>query len=141
MTKKRKPREARSSKKENEADAKKTGKQKSVPLGRFVICPCGGSGRHSHEHDVACEVLESPKGNFFFTCRECLTRGFLNTWERSYGFTLPEVENRPGTRVVGVPPQRRLKLLKDLGLMPIPQPGYMAPPHMPGAPMLGRPPS
>lgn len=107
-----------------------TKKEKNKLMGRWVIPPCCGPN-HPHEHYMPCEVKLSPKGNYFASCGLCMQNYFLKDWEPSMGYTIADVEQMG--MPVNISRQRRIHLLRELGLAP----AQIAPPVPPPMPTKG----
>lgn len=115
---------------------------------RFIPCPVNGE---AHPERIACEVQRSidkrGKERFWFHCKFCNTRAFLNGWRPSMSNrTLVQVEAE-GFYPAGVSAERRQQMLNNLGLKQVTPPavspgGWQQPVVVPFAgqqPRPGRP--
>jgi hypothetical protein len=69
------------------------------------------------------------KTSYYFGCGICKSQIFLNTWEESWGYTLPQAEAM-GMTLIDLNSTRKDQLLKELGLQRAPQqppPGFRPP--------------
>jgi len=99
--------------------------------GRFMPCPNNpfahveGIGAVGIEVKWSCK--KKPGGirtSYYYGCGICKSQIFLNTWEESWGFTLPEAEAM-GMTLIDLNRTRKDELLAELGLqrqsLPAPQ--------------------
>jgi hypothetical protein len=110
--------------------AKKQQRPDVGPVGRFIPCPANSD---THPERLALEVKRTydkkDKMRFSAHCPLCNTRIFLNNWKpgpRSRTLVQAEAEK---LHPIGVSEEHRAELLRDLGLVMVPNP-----PVPPGAP-------
>jgi hypothetical protein len=124
------------------------------PIGRFLPCPVNGD---AHPERLAVEIKrtwdKSGKERFHIYCPLCHTRVFVNNWKPSPRTRTIVMAEAEGLHPVGITPERRDELLRELGLVRVqspqpPPPGQapwppQAPPPIPQGytPMPKTPPS
>jgi len=103
--------------------------------GRFVPCPVGEWNHPSVR--IAIEVkyslfTKTDKKHkqkvtyYWFRCGFCGVRVFLHAWRKTNGMTVVEAEQR-GFALPELSEERRIELLAELGLKPVPPPQQQAP--------------
>jgi hypothetical protein len=103
-----------------------------------------GIGAIGIEVRWSCKKTKSgdKKTSYYLGCGLCKAQLFLNTWDESWGFTLPVAESM-GMTLIGLNSARKDQLLRELGLEraappvppfagPPPPPPYQPRPRRPG---------